>query len=276
MVIFVVAIKRLKMKKTALLLLMPILLTGIISCSSQDNSQQNWELVWEENFDGDRFDETVWSKIPRGRSDWDRHMSDYDSLYAVENGNLILRGIENNVLPNDTAPYITGGVFTKDKKTFGLGRLEIRAKLNGAIGAWPAFWMLPANAQWPHGGEIDIMERLNYDDLAYQTVHSNYTYHLGIKDNPVPSSTGKINPEDYNTFAVEKYTDSLVFFINDVRTFAYPRVETEETGQYPFTDQEFYLLLDMQLGGKWVGKVDVTTLPVEMYIDWVRFYERRP
>ena len=33
-----------------------------------------------------------------------------------------------------------------------------------------------------------------------------------------------------------------------------------------------YILLDMQLGGKWVGEVDVKDLPVEMAIDWVRVY----
>ena len=29
----------------------------------------------------------------------------------------------------------------------------------------------------------------------------------------------------------------------------------------------------MQVGGKWVGSVDETTLPVAMYVDWVKFYE---
>ena len=34
----------------------------------------------------------------------------------------------------------------------------------------------------------------------------------------------------------------------------------------------WYLLIDMQLGGSWVGRVDSQQLPVEMYIDWVRHY----
>lgn len=69
------------------------------------------------------------------------------------------------------------------------------------------------------GGEIDIMERLNNDSIAYQTVHSHYTFDLGIKDNPKPGSTGLINPDDFNTYTVEMYPDSLVFFINETRTF---------------------------------------------------------
>lgn len=245
------------------------------SCNSKE-LPGDWKLVWEDDFNGKTLDTAQWSKIPRGKSDWNRHMSDYDALYAVRDGNLVLRGIQNNgTVPNDTAPYLTGGVFTKDKKTFGFGRLEIKAKLNGAKGAWPAFWMLPKDAKWPAGGEIDIMERLSNDAYVYQTVHSSYTHTLGIKDNPVASIIASIRPYDYNVFALEKYPDSLVFFVNNTRTKTYPRIETTEEGQFPFSEQEFYLLLDMQLGGSWVGAVDPNTLPVEMQIDWVRFYEKK-
>ena len=139
----------------------------------------------------------------------------------------------------------------------------------------PAFWLLPENEGWPNGGEIDIMERLNNDTIAYQTVHSAYTYTLGIKDNPKQGGIGFINRDDYNVYSVEMYQDSLVFFINETRTFAYPRIETDKEGQFPFTDKKFYLLLDMQLGGSWVGAVDSSDLPVEMEIDWVRFYQKK-
>ena len=118
------------------------------------------------------------------------------------------------------------------------------------------------------------MERLNYDSIAYQTVHSHYTYTLGIKDHPVSHSTGVIHPDRYNIFAVEMYPDSLSFYVNDVHTFTYPRIQTKEEGQFPFT-QPFYLLIDMQLGGSWVGAVSPEDLPVEMEVDWVRFYQRK-
>lgn len=261
------------MNRTIVIFLVSAACLALMACTGQQTSDKaaEWKLIWEENFDGESIDYGVWSKIPRGKSDWNNYMSDYDSLYCVAGGNLILRGIVNNVLPNDTAPFITGGVFTKGKKTFGSGRLEIKARLNGATGAWPAFWMLPANTKWPNGGEIDIMERLSHEDFVYQTVHTNYTFNLKIKD-PVNSGTAPIDPEGYNLYAVEKHADSLVFFVNDRRTFSYPRIETDKDGQFPFNDQEFYLLLDMQLGGNWVGEVDPNGLPVEMYIDWVRFY----
>ena len=94
------------------------------------------------------------------------------------------------------------------------------------------------------------------------------------QDNPKQGGIGSINRDEYNVYAVEMYQDSLAFFINDTHTFTYPRIETDKEGQFPFVGKNFYLLLDMQLGGNWVGQVDPADLPVEMEIDWVRFYRK--
>lgn len=251
----------------------PVLfLSVIVSCSVSRNTKKI-KLAWEENFDQNTsFDTSRWSKIPRGNSDWNRHMSNFDSLYAIRDGKLVLRGIRNTTQLQDTAPFITGGVYTKGKVDFGFGRVEIRAKLGTATGAWPAFWMLAEGTGWPDGGEIDIMEHLNYDSIVYQTVHSYYTVTLNEKKNPRQGGIASIHPNEFNIYAVEKYNDSLVFYVNDARTFAYPRINTDKPGQFPFADEQYYLLLDMQLGGSWVGEVNTSELPVEMEIDWVRFY----
>jgi len=68
-----------------------------------------------------------------------------------------------------------------------------------------------------------------------------------------------------------------VFYVNNNSSerFMYPRIETDKEGQFPFADHEFFLLLDMQLGGSWVGAVKPDDLPVDMAIDWVRFYEKQ-
>ena len=99
------------MKKVFYGLVMAIGLSSIAGCQQQE---KKWELVWEENFDqSEQFDESVWSKIPRGIADWNNYMSDFDSCYALRNGKMVLRGIVNHSLPNDTAPYLTGGIYTK-------------------------------------------------------------------------------------------------------------------------------------------------------------------
>ena len=219
-----------KQFKNLLFLSLILLCWTLVSCKSSKTSS-GWSLIWEENFNQKKsFDSQVWSKIPRGKSDWNNYMTDFDSCYAMRKGKLVLRGIVNHTQRNDTAPYLTGGVYTKGKKAFTNGRIEICAKLNAAGGAWPAIWMLPEGAAWPSGGEIDIMERLNNDSIAYH--------------------------------------------VNDVHTFTYPRIQTKEEGQFPF-NQPFYLLIDMQLGGSWVGAVSPGDLPVEMEVDWVRFYQRK-
>ena len=263
------------MRKIFILFLVPIVALSLYAFKENSVEEPEWKIVWEENFDIDGvIDTTIWSKIPRGKVDWNNYMSDADVLFDVKDGNLILSGIVNPDTTIDKVPYITGGIFTKDNKGFSDGKLEIKAKLGNAKGAWPAIWLLPFNnEEWPYGGEIDIMERLNFDSIAYQTVHSYYTYVLGLEDSPKHGTTGPINVDEYNVYGVEMNSDSLVFYINGNKTFTYPRIETDLEGQFPF-NKDFYLLIDMQLEGSWVGQADPADLPVSMYVDWVKFYKK--
>lgn len=245
-----------------------------VNCSEKPG----WKLSWEEDFESETIDWTVWSHTDRGTADWQNTQSSDPRCFAFRDGNLVLRGIVNDDRQADTAEFLTGGLWTKGKKAFAPGRIEVRAKLQGATGAWPAIWLLPFDTlgkanMWPDGGEIDIMERLNCDSIAYQTVHSHYTFDLGRGDSPRQGNTAPIDPDDFNVYGVDIWRDSVVFHINGVRNFAYPRIaELDSLGQFPFY-KPMYLLVDMQLGGQWVGKVDPADLPVEMEVDWVRYYE---
>lgn len=258
------------------LLTLFVVLLACVACDNNSNTNKNegWKLVWEEDFNGPSLDTTVWQRTTRGTSSWQNTQSSDPRCLEMRDGLLVLKGIVNDNLQADTAHYLTGGVVTMDKHAFDGGKVEVRARLHGAKGAWPAIWMMPYDHKykWPDGGEIDIMERLNYDSIAYQTVHSHYTYTLGIND-PPHGGKAAINPDDFNTYGVEFYQDSLVFYINGVKDFTYPRIKTDKEGQFPF-NKPMYLLIDMQLGGSWVGEVDPNDLPVEMEIDWVRHYQR--
>jgi len=64
----------------------------------------------------------------------------------------------------------------------------------------------------------------------------------------------------------------LVFTLNGKATFTYPKVDGVDPSQWPY-DQPFYILIDQQLEGSWVGKVNPDDLPVNMIIDWVRVYQ---
>lgn len=236
---------------------------------------KKWKLIWEDHFNGTSIDTTKWSKIPAGESDWNRHMSMDTACFAMEDGKLILKGINNSDSSRDSRPFLTGGIWSKGKFAFQYGRIEIRAKLGSAQGAWPAMWMLAEldkYGRYPKNGEIDIMEHLNHDSIIYQTTHSYYTLDLGRKTNPPHSGTAKINAAAYNIYGISWYPDRIVFQLNGKDTFTYPRMTELDQAQWPY-DQPFFLLIDQQLGGNWVGKVDSKQLPMEMLIDWVKVYQ---
>jgi len=73
---------------------------------------------------------------------------------------------------------------------------------------------------------------------------------------------------------VEIRPDKIVFSVNGTETLTYPAVESEEYPrqiQFPF-GVPYYILMDMQIGGAWVGPPDGSELPVQMSIDWVKVY----
>ena len=261
------------MRRTIIGLLTGLTVIAATSCGSS-SSGDGWKLAWEENFESEKIDDTVWSKTLRGGADWAKTQSHDERCFAFRDGNLVLRGIVNDDLEADTSAYLCGGLFTKGKKEFAPGRIEVRAKLQAARGAWPAIWLLPYDGKkWPNDGEIDIMERLNHDGFVYQTVHSHYTYNLKNTTNPPSTDTIAINADEFNVYGADIYRDSIVFHVNGKRNFAYVRKAelADSLEQYPFY-QSYYLLIDMQLGGKWVGEVDPAELPVEMEVDWVKYY----
>lgn len=239
---------------------------AVLAVSVSCNRAERYD--WEENFDGDSFNPEVWSKIPVGGADWHKHMSDYDPLFDVSDGVLTLRGIVNPGLEGDDRPVITGGLWSQNKKGFGYGKLEFRVKLQGAKSAWPAIWLLPLDGHWPDGGEIDVIERLNYDDIVYTTCHTPFT--LRDTTGHIHSSTAKIDPAGWNVYGLAHYPDSLVWSVNGADTFTYRKIAGAPADQWPF-DREFEILLSMQLGGSWVGPVCTDDLPTDMQIDWIRF-----
>ena len=252
-----------------------LLMPSMLMAQDKQRPLKGWKLVWKEDFKGNSLDTNSWKRCRVGTSDWDRHMSPLDSLCQVKNGVLELWGIPTPKGLNDSRPFITGGVNSKGLRSVKKGRVDVRARFGGATGFWPAIRLMPDNNKpWPTGGEIDIMEHLKYDDIAYQTVHSSHT----VQKREPQSKQGDNSPIDkdgFNIYSVEVYDNEIVFYINDKKTFTYPKMNPTPEGQYPFADHPFYIILSAQLGGSWVGKVKIEELPVKMEIDYVKFYERK-
>lgn len=240
----------------------------------QEGAPAGWKLVWQDLFDGKSIDSTVWSRIPKGSPDWAKAQSLDDRCYEKTDTSIILRGIVNSNNPSDSRPYICGGIWTLGKKSFAPGRIEVRARMTAAQGAWPAIWMMPFKSEkgWPYDGEIDIMERLNHDTFVYQTVHSGYIDVDGNRTNPQYSTTPRVpKPDEFHVYGVEIYGYKVVFLLDGKETLTYDNKNI--SGQFPFY-RDWDLRLDMQLGGSWVGNVNLSSLPVEMEIDYVKYYER--
>ena len=242
------------------------------------NGAEGRRLVWSDEFNGTTLDTNRWNRCQKGQSDWNRHMSDRPDLVEVKDGVLVLWGVANTDTNADSRPFLTGGVQSKHKGLMGIGKVEIRAKLEDhQKGAWPAIWMLGDKPDeqgrgWPWHGEIDIIERLNSDPFVYHTVHTGWTKVKNHANDPRHGEQAAFCVGEWNVYGMEVAEDSLVWTVNDVETFRYPKTDCGDPDQWPF-GKPFYFLIDMQLGGKWVGDVDVSTLPVRMYVDWIRVYE---
>lgn len=241
-------------------------------CSLHAAAPVVWKLKYTEEFKGTKINSKIWSRIDAwsDRIDWIKNMSLREDLVEVKNGILYLKGVRNEDKASDPRSVLTGGIMTKGKFAVQYGKIEVKARFHGQKGAWPAIWMMP-EAQpkgWPHDGEIDIVERLNNDPFVYQTVHSGWTQ--GHPNDPPRGGRGPIKQDDWNVYGLEWTDERIVWKVNGKETHHYDRIG-DDPERYPWT-APFYLMLDMQLGGQWVGGVDESTLPVEMEVDWVKFY----
>ena len=238
----------------------------------------NMTLLFEENFDVDgNPDDTKWILCQKAGSDWNDEMSEsYDQAF-VRDGNLVLQAIKDG----DT--YKAGGIETRTKFGFTFGKVEVRAKISKyPNGAFPAIWMMPQKyiyQGWPNCGEVDIMEHVKQEAHIHHTIHSHYRTTLGHND-PTPTTQVTCNFEEYVLYGLEWTPDELKFFVNGKETLSYPNLKLDDEAtmqQWPFTkDSEFYLILNMGLGGdrqgSWAGPIDDANLPAEMLVDWVRVY----
>lgn len=141
------------MKKVIPLLLTAALFAGMLSCTGQkeesdEKFRAGWELVWEDDFE-EGLNMNEWSKIPRGKLHMNRYASMHDALYLSQEGNLVLRAVPNSV-PNDTLPFLTGGITREGLKAGEVARIEVKVRVNPAEGATHYLSLLPAEIGRAH------------------------------------------------------------------------------------------------------------------------------
>lgn len=240
------------------------------------NPEEKWELAWVENFNGNKLDTTVWGFRERSRDGGGKYMTSNPACYSIKNGELTIKGIFNNIDESDTASYLNGGITTRFKKSFAPGRIEVKAKFNSISGGHPAIWLMPFSKEngWPADGEIDIMEQGGLNDYITQTVHTSYTK-ANVKAPPTRYVKKAINFKDYNIYGVDILSDRIDFFVNHELTLSYPRIDTlASKGQFPFI-RDWYIILNVSIGVKGTGRVCNNSLPIEMTVDWIKYYTKK-
>lgn len=242
------------------------------------NQSNNWELVWEDNFDVAGLpDSTTWGYeegyIRNGEAQY--YTKARTENARVEEGNLVIEARLDNWNGNKIT---SASLNTLGKKSILYGRIEVKAKLPAGVGTWPAIWMLGENMAeigWPACGEIDIMENVGFDpDTIHANIHTK-AYNHAIKTNK-GNRIGVAKPhENYNVYALEWFEDHMDFFLNDSLYFSF---KNEGTGNdvWPF-DKPHYLLINFAVGGAWGGQkgLDESILPQKYYIDYVKVYRRK-
>ncbi len=242
--------------------------------------QGAWQLVWADEFD--YFDSSKWTKEHSTYGDGNNELQCYtpDNV-VVENGLLRLIARQESVTcPNgSTREYSSGMLRSKGLAEWTYGRFEVRARFPEGQGFWPAAWMSPTDSaygSWPRSGELDIVESLGHrPDRIIGSLHWMDNGRHIVKNREYFLPAGQTFTDSFHTFAVEWEPGQITWFVDDV---AYHQVSNWETdlGAMPAPfDQDFYMKLNLAVGGRAPGSPDATTsFPSSYDIDWVRAYQR--
>ena len=145
----------------------PILLIALIALllgAPSATAQNDWPLVWADEFTGEGLPDTSNWRYDVGGDGWGNdELQHYTAQRLqnarIENGLLVIEAHREKF--QDRA-YTSARLASKRDWTY--GRFEIRAKMPVGRGTWPALWMLPTHdtyggeRYWPDNGEIDILE----------------------------------------------------------------------------------------------------------------------
>lgn len=252
------------------------------SCKDDDNAivQRNWQLVWEDDFNGNAGqspDATKWAyDIGTGNGGWGNQELQY---YTDQPANISMDGTGNLAITARSESFGGSGFTSARIKTQGLfdqayGRFEARLKMPWGPGIWPAFWMLGSNINevpWPQCGEIDIMEyRGQQPTIVHGSVHGP-GYSGG---NAVTKSFGLEKDRfdaDFHVFAIEWGVDYIDYYVDDR---LYQRITPDDvTGEWVY-DHPFFIILNVAVGGNFVGfPTPQTPFPQTMLVDYVKVYK---
>ncbi|MBE5954169.1 MAG: glycosyl hydrolase family protein [Lachnospiraceae bacterium] len=250
-----------------------------------DLSYEGYNLVWEDNFDAPELNRDDWNVELHEpgwvNEEWQEYVDSEENIF-IENGKLVLRPVKTTDAEGNDY-YTSGRVNTQNKKDFTYGIFEAKLKVPEGVGYLPAFWLMSTDenvyGQWPRCGEVDIMEvhgsetTTNYGTIHYGNPHnqSQGTYTL----------EGDTFSDSYHVFTVEWEPGKISWYLDgnlyhtESDWYSITEGQGELTYPAPF-DQPFYIILNLAVGGSWVGYPDETTdfENARYEIDYVKVYQK--
>ncbi|WP_214731176.1 carbohydrate binding domain-containing protein [Exiguobacterium sp. s195] len=260
-----------------------------------------WKLVWSDEFSKAEIDHSKWNfetgnwivdkdgnPVAAGWGNNEKQFyKDKNENAFVKDGKLVIRAKKEQASDQfGTYDYTSAKLTTKGTFSKTYGRYEMRAKLPTGKGLWPAFWMLPEEDRyggWAASGEIDIMESWgSQPDKVAGTIHYGETW-------PNNKYTGKDyhfaegdGIDKWHTYAVEWEPGEIRWYVDgqlyQTQNDWYAK-EANKASKYSYPapfDQDFYLIMNLAVGGWFDGDVDETTpFPAEMEVDYVRVFDMK-
>ena len=205
-----------------------------------------------------------------------------DSTITISNVKMVKKLVPGTTVKKS---YTSGRISTQNKQTFTYGLFEARVRVPKGMGYLPAFWLMANDenvyGQWPRCGEIDCMEVMGQDtSKAYGTIHFGNP-HSESQGTFVTEDDEKDFNEEFHTFSCEWEPGKITWYCDGVKFHEesdwYSTTEGQGTLTYPAPfDQPFYIILNLAIGGSWVGNPDENTSfennPYE--VDYVRVYQK--
>jgi beta-glucanase (GH16 family) len=264
------------------ILIILLLLNFVPSALAQENP---WKLVWSDEFDGESLDYTKWEAEVNAFGGGNQELQIYTDRkenVRVEDGHLVLEARrDHHGIAGTVREYSSGRIRSKHRGDWKYGKFEMRAKLPAGQGVWPAFWMLPTDevyGTWAASGEIDILEFKGQEpNVIWGTLHYGKQWpenkHSGIQ-HKLPKGNFT---EDFHTFGIE-WEDGVFRWYVDGELYQTQMEWSSAGGKFPAPfDQRFHLILNLAVGGGFVGNPnDTTTFPAKYLIDFVRVSQRVP
>ena len=250
--------------------------------SGMADTDGRWRLVWSDEFDGPAGagpDPGKW-KCETGGDGWGNNELEYytgrrENAQLDGKGNLVIEARRERFKGREftSARLNTAGLFSRK-----WGRFEARISLPTGRGFWPAFWMLgdsAGTAGWPVCGEIDIMEHVGKQPgEVYGTIHGPCYSGMDGLGATCRLPAGDRFSGDFHVFGIEWNPDGIRWFVDGKE---YGTHSPSELGERVWVfDAQFFIILNLAVGGGWPGSPDGTTVfPQTMLVDWVRVYENR-